>query len=77
MGENFCISKHIYLFLPLFNRLSQQTMNIFLHYATAYVIKQITIVYQCEFSVFHNCCYFFVLVFNSIDSQVFKSKDSL
>ena len=44
MGENFCISKHIYLFLPLFNRLSQQTMNIFLHYATAYVIKQITIV---------------------------------
>ena len=51
-------------------------MNIFLHYATAYVIKQITIVYQCEFSVFHNCCYFFVLVFNSIDLQVFISKDS-
>ena len=60
-----------------YSMLSQQTMNIFLHYATAYVIKQITIVYQCEFSVFHNCCYFFVLVFNSIDSQVFKSKDSL
>ena len=76
MGENFCISKHIYLFVPLFNVKSTNDEH-FLHYATAYVIKQITTVYHCEFSVFHNCCYFFVLVFNSIDSQVFKSKDSL
>ena len=74
MGENFCISKRIYLFLPLFNVKSTNDEHF---YATAYVIKQITIVYQCEFSVFHNCYYFFVLVFNSTDSQVFKSKDSL
>ena len=41
------------------------------------IIKQITIVYQCDFSVFHNCCYFFVLVFNSIDSQVFKNLNTV
>ena len=76
MGENFCISKHIICFFH-YSMLSQQRMNVFLHYATAYEIKQITIVYQCEFFVFHNCCYFFVLVFNSIDSKVFISKDSL
>ena len=64
--ENFCISKHIYSFLRMFNvkstnnghfvyqntfihffecsMLSQQTMGFLLHYATAYVIKQIIIV---------------------------------
>ena len=78
MGENFTfVYQNTFICFFHYSMLSQQTMNIFLHYATACVIKQITIVSQCEFSVFHNCWYFFVLVFNSIDSQVFKSKDSL
>ena len=76
--EKTFVYQNTFIYFFDYSMLSQQTMHIFLNYATAYVTEQIKIVYQCDFSVFQNCCYFFVLVFKSLNFKtVYKSKDSM
>ena len=79
MWEKSFVYQNTFIYFFDYSMLSQQTRDIFLHFATALICNKANhnCFYQCDFTVFQNCCYFFILVFKSIDSQVFRFKDNL